>query len=411
MALGSQSRQQVGRNKYMYRRRKGRSGKWVGVLFVILVGAVVVWFLIPEPRTTQATNTTVSIQPEAKAQPTITTPQATRAERASQLIGGASRGSDPVSTTVSPKPPKITAEQPARALPGTSVPTRTPVPAAATTSEPTRSAETSSLETTSPAQPRSGVASSRIGALEELARQDPIRARQQLTELLASGTLSQGESARVRSELTRLGEVLLLDPSVIPQDPFVGKYVVQSGDSLSRIAKNADVKAEWMMIKRINRLANPNAIRVGQSLKIPVGTFHAEVSKSNYTFDLFLENEHGRVLVASYPVGLGEFDATPTGRFVVREHSKLINPQWRNPRTGEFFYSNDPENPIGERWIGIKGIDPTNNELLGYGIHGTIDEDSIGRMESMGCIRMHDADVKLVYDALTERGSIIEITP
>ena len=187
--------------------------------------------------------------------------------------------------------------------------------------------------------------------------------------------------------------------------------MVQSGDSLSRIAKNADVKAEWMMIKRINRLTNPNAIRVGQSLKIPVGTFHAEVSKSNYTFDLFLENEHGRVLVASYPVGLGEFDATPTGRFVVREHSKLINPQWRNPRTGEFFYSNDPKNPIGERWIGIKGIDPTNNELLGYGIHGTIDEDSIGRMESMGCIRMHDADVKLVYDALTERGSIIEITP
>ena len=198
---------------------------------------------------------------------------------------------------------------------------------------------------------------------------------------------------------------------MIPQDPFVGKYVVQPGDSLSRIAQNADVKAEWMMIKRMNRLDNPNAIRVGQSLKIPIGTFHAEVSKSDYILDLYLENEHGRVVVASCPVGLGEFDATPTGRFVVREHSKLINPQWRNPRTGEFFYSDDPENPIGERWIGIKGIDPTNNELLGYGIHGTIDANSIGRMESMGCIRMHDADVKLVYDALTERGSIIEITP
>ncbi|MED6307586.1 MAG: L,D-transpeptidase family protein, partial [Planctomycetota bacterium] len=64
-----------------------------------------------------------------------------------------------------------------------------------------------------------------------------------------------------------------------------------------------------------------------------------------------------------------------------------------------------------ERWIGIRGIDETNQELLGYGIHGTIDADSIGRMESMGCIRMHDPDVKLVYDALTERGSIIEIRP
>ena len=90
---------------------------------------------------------------------------------------------------------------------------------------------------------------------------------------------------------------------------------------------------------------------------------------------------------------------------------KAVNPQWRNPRTGEFFYSDDPKNPIGERWIGIKGIDQTNNELLGYGIHGTIDEASIGQMQSMGCIRMNDADVKLVYDALTERGSIIEIVP
>ena len=165
------------------------------------------------------------------------------------------------------------------------------------------------------------------------------------------------------------------------------------------------------MIKRINQITNPNSIRVGQSLKIPVGTFHARVSKQDYRLDLYLENEHGRILVASCPVGLGEFDATPTGRFVVREQSKLVNPQWRNPRTGEFFYSDDPKNPIGERWIGIKGIDQTNNELLGYGIHGTIDEASIGQMQSMGCIRMNDADVKLVYDALTERGSIIEIVP
>ena len=402
MALGSQSGQQVGRNKYMYRRRRGRSGRWIGVLAVLLGAAVVVWYMLPGPQSTQATNTTATSEPVAMPTPTPTTstPVTSRAERASQLLGGVSGSSGSMATEPTPQP-----EQ-----------TRSVASAPATASDPksesiTEPMRPTSVSTPSPERPRASGSSNRIATLEELARTNPIEARRQFTDLLTSGTLGTEEATRVRGALTRLGEVLLLDPSVIPQDPFVGKYVVQSGDSLSRIRRNANVSAEWMMIKRINRLANPNAIRAGQSLKVPIGTFHAVVSKSDYVMDLFIENEHGRVVVASFPVGLGEYDATPTGRFVVRENSKLVNPQWRNPRTGEFFYSDDPENPIGERWIGIKGIDPTNNELLGYGIHGTIEPDSIGRMESMGCIRMHDADVKLVYDALTERGSTIEINP
>lgn len=402
MALGSQSGQQVGRNRYMYRRRRGRSGRWIGVLAVLLGAAVVVWYLLPGPQSTQATNTTATSEPVAMPTPTPTTstPATSRAERASQLLGGAASGSGSMAPEETPQP-----EQ-----------TRSVASEPVTASDPksesiTKPVTPTSVTTPSPERPGTIGSSNRIVTLEELARTNPIEARRQFTDLLTSGTLGSEEATRVRGALTRLGEVLLLDPSVIPQDPFVGKYVVQSGDSLSRIRRNANVSAEWMMIKRINRLANPNAIRTGQSLKVPIGTFHAVVSKSDYVMDLFIENEHGRVVVASFPVGLGEYDATPTGRFVVRENSKLVNPQWRNPRTGEFFYSDDPENPIGERWIGIKGIDPTNEELLGYGIHGTIEPDSIGRMESMGCIRMHDADVKLVYDALTERGSTIEINP
>lgn len=386
----------------MYRRRKGRSGKWIGMLAVLLGAAVGIWYLLPGPQSTQATNTSTSPEPVATPMPapTTDTPVASRAERASQLLGGSASTSDSFSTDPAPEPVQTSSVASESTFAGE--------PKAESVIQPTRP---TNLTTPSTERPRSSGNSNRITSLEELARTNPIEARQQLTDLLTSGTLGTSEATRVRAELTKLGEVLLLDPSVIPQDPFVGRYVVDDGDSLSRIRRNANVSAEWMMIQRINRLANPNAIRVGQSLKVPVGTFHAVVSKSDYVMDLFIENEHGRVVVASFPVGLGEYDATPTGRFVVRENSKLVNPQWRNPRTGEFFYSDDPENPIGERWIGIKGTDPTNTELLGYGIHGTIDPDSIGRMESMGCIRMHDADVKLVYDALTVRGSTIEINP
>ena len=425
MALGSQSGQQIGRNKYMYRRRKGRSGRWLVLLVVLAGGGVLFWLSLPGPRSTQA-----SQEPRNALVERATTQPANNAPRTA--ITPPSRPSVAPPQAPSSSPPPATA--PSSPLRGAAPPL---VQSGGASSRADRASELLSgglgtgadapevvaSGTTDPAAgdlatvavvvdaAESNGASGRLDELEELAGRDPITARSRLTELVVAGSLPPGEAFRARMILNRLGEVLMFDPSVLPQDPFVAKYVVQPGDSLSRIAKNADLKSEWMMIKRINRITNPNSIRVGQSLKIPVGTFHAVVSKSDYLLDLFLENDEGRVLIASCPVGLGEFDATPVGRFVVREQSKLINPQWRNPRTGEFFYSDDPENPIGERWIGIRGIDETNQELLGYGIHGTIDADSIGRMESMGCIRMHDPDVKLVYDALTERGSIIEIRP
>jgi len=118
-----------------------------------------------------------------------------------------------------------------------------------------------------------------------------------------------------------------------------------------------------------------------------------------------------RVLIAIFPVGLGELNSTPTGAFMVRPKSKLINPEWNNPRTGEHFASDDPKNPIGERWIGLIGVEPQNQGFKGYGIHGTVDPASIGKQASMGCVRMSDADIELVYEFLTEPNSTIVIAP
>ncbi len=99
------------------------------------------------------------------------------------------------------------------------------------------------------------------------------------------------------------------------------------------------------------------------------------------------------------------------GRFRVRAASKLVNPAWANPRTGERFSRHDPDNPIGERWIGLEGIDDANRDLAGYGIHGTIEPESVGRQSSMGCVRMLPEDVEVVYEVLMERISTVEIRP
>ncbi len=85
----------------------------------------------------------------------------------------------------------------------------------------------------------------------------------------------------------------------------------------------------------------------------------------------------------------------------------MKNPSWTNPRTGEQFGADDPKNPIGEYWIGLDGIDQNNLQERGFGIHGTIEPDSIGQDRSMGCVRLADADIALVYEMLTEGNSVV----
>jgi len=251
----------------------------------------------------------------------------------------------------------------------------------------------------------------RLAGALEMIETDPIQARAMLSGLVESGALGASDAVDAREALNGLGDLLFYRSLRSPQDPFTRPYVIQSGDSLERIAKRDDINVEWGMLQMMNEIRNPRLIRANQRIKVPSGTFHAVVTKSDYVMDLYLENESGRVIIASFPVGLGELDGTPTGRFKVRSRSKLVNPPWTNPRTGEYFYPDDPMNPIGERWIGLEGIDPANESLSGYGIHGTIDLDSIGADRSMGCIRLRDADVIKAYDALVTNGSTITIKP
>ena len=281
------------------------------------------------------------------------------------------------------------------------------------TSDPDDNARTRTNARTNQRQPPEIVpttsGSQQLADAIQLGVTDPITARATITQLLVGAGLSSQDETLARAELNRLGELLLFDPSLVQGDPFATRYVVQPGDSLARIAKQDSINAEWGLIQTINNIPSPDRIRVGQSLKVPVGTFHAVVSKRDHVMDMYLANDEGRIIVASFPVGLGEYDGTPIGRFRVRPSSKVKNPPWRNPRTGEYFQPENPANPIGERWIGLEGTDADNRELLGYGIHGTIDSDSIGANESMGCVRMLDPHVRLVYDMLISSGSTIEI--
>lgn len=250
-----------------------------------------------------------------------------------------------------------------------------------------------------------------LAAVSAMMQSDPVAARTALTQLLDQQGMTAADEMATMIALREANAQLFFSPAIAVTDPTMRLYTVKSGDTLAKIAKANDVQADWRIIQRINGLKSEKSLRIGQKLKLPMGAFHAEISKSKYQMRLYAGEGAARVLIAIFPVGLGELNSTPTGAFMVRPKSKLINPQWNNPKTGEHFAADNPLNPIGERWIGLIGVEAHNQGFKGYGIHGTVDPASIGKQASMGCVRMSDADVELVYELLTEPNSTIVIAP
>ena len=236
-----------------------------------------------------------------------------------------------------------------------------------------------------------------------------VEARHQLSESLRSGTLTESEIAQARGVLTDLSDRLVFSPFITDGDPYSIEYIIRKGDTLSAIVQKMGLQIDWRFIQRVNKIGLASSIRPGQNLKLITGPFHAIVDKKAFRIDLFLGDGDAQVFVCSYRVGLGEFNSTPVGLFKVRRNSKLLNPMWVNPRTAEIFSSDNPLNPIGERWIGLQGMEERTKDLSGLGIHGTIEPGSIGTNASMGCVRMLEGDVKEVYEMLLEGVSTVEI--
>ena len=107
----------------------------------------------------------------------------------------------------------------------------------------------------------------------------------------------------------------------------------------------------------------------------------------------------GNDKIGIYPLGLGK-PSTPTPVGYYKINTKEIDPPWIDPSNPEFEVPSGESNPLGYRWMQIKG---------NYGIHGTNRPDSIGYYVSNGCVRMREADVEALFE-LVEIGTPVEIT-
>ncbi|MFZ4195045.1 L,D-transpeptidase [Paenibacillus sp. FSL W8-0187] len=101
--------------------------------------------------------------------------------------------------------------------------------------------------------------------------------------------------------------------------------------------------------------------------------------------------EKGKV-IKTFPVATGKKPSyTPEGLF--RIHEKVKN----RPYYKEGIKGGDPRNPLGDRWLGIN-VKVNGRVSYAYAIHGNNNANSIGKYVSAGCIRMHNKDVRWLYD-------------
>lgn len=391
MALQSQAPRAAGPRRYSgnSRRKKGLAPWLILLALVVIVAGLIVLFSDPESPVTQ-----------------------TQADQASQPEG-----------PDTPGPASLVAASPERSSPGVdhsdaanTTPDRT------TTATPDRSSQPDPrLEAIAASETRKllGAAKDQYETgMQRLESGDIPVGRALLSELLfRDGALPRHEAQAVRERLAFLNENTVFskkrNSEQIAKDPIVSLHRVQSGEYLSTIGNT--YRIPYQLIERINGI-DARRLQAGQGVQVIKGPVHAQIDKSDYRMDLYVEDADGlRIYLKSYPVGLGEFDSTPIGKWLVKPGSKVGpangGPSWVNPRTGEKFDRNDPNIPIGEYWMALVGQDDNTRDKKGYGIHATNDQGSIGRQESMGCIRMRDEDVDEVFYTLFEGASIVEIVP
>lgn len=155
-------------------------------------------------------------------------------------------------------------------------------------------------------------------------------------------------------------------------------YTVKTGDSLYVLAKKYKTTVD--LIKKMNGMSSDD-LYPNMKLKIYNAPFSIEVNKKANTLVLYANNKP----VKQYSVATGKNNGTPAGTFKIS--NKLVNPTWF--KTGAILPPGSPENALGSRWM---GFDRTE-----YGIHGTIEPQTIGTQASQGCVRMLNADVEELY--------------
>ncbi|MGA2775742.1 MAG: L,D-transpeptidase family protein [Candidatus Omnitrophota bacterium] len=214
-----------------------------------------------------------------------------------------------------------------------------------------------------------------VNQAKELSAKGDLLAAKDIYLKLINDFTNSPEVANWQKKSEELNIKLLFSPVITSKSVL---YEIEPGDTLIKIARKFKTTPE--LIKKSNNLKD--AIMPGRKIKVWNAPFSILIDKSNNTLILKCEEE----VLKSYVVSTGKDNCTPAGNFKIT--NKLLNPTWF--KKGDNVISpTDPKNALGSRWLGI--------DLPGYGIHGTIEPQNLGKQATEGCIRMSNPDVEELY--------------
>ncbi len=239
-------------------------------------------------------------------------------------------------------------------------------------------------------------------ALEPLADVDKCAGGSKLISLSLRGRIEQAETAQRQLVDDLYGahravvDRWLCDPANVTR---ARSHTIEAGKGLGVVAnkfRREKILVDATSLAVLNRIHNPNVVRAGQQIKVPVDPIRAVLEKRSYGLAVYVGDD----LLRLYWVGHGAGDKTPVTEFTVVE--KQEKPEWTAPDGHRYAYGH-PENILGEYFIKFE-----HPSYVGFGAHGTPFPETICTMSSAGCIRMRAADIDDLFKVLP-RGAKVEV--
>jgi hypothetical protein len=191
----------------------------------------------------------------------------------------------------------------------------------------------------------------------------------QLADALFSLTVWHEEPALSPEQSERCIQLLdqLAGTVIYSRESFLEHaHVVQDGETLESLAEQYSVPQEFLA--RINGILPPYQLSPGESLKVVRGPFRAEINRARSEITVFL----GRYYAGRFPARLGA-DLPPENNLyevIAKENGR----EFFDRRTGDRITRDDPRNPYGDRWIGLRGEQITAAHNVGIHVDaGTSD--------------------------------------
>ncbi|MGM0424335.1 MAG: L,D-transpeptidase family protein [Thermodesulfobacteriota bacterium] len=174
-------------------------------------------------------------------------------------------------------------------------------------------------------------------------------------------------------------------------------HTTQSGDTLLDVAREYGLG--YLELRRLYPDLDPWLPPSGQELTLPLQWVLPPKGEADIVINLpelrlyHFSSQNGISLVRSYPVGIGDkHSQSPLGEFPVGV--KREDPYWYIPQSLQDKYEAQvmdpgPKNPLGKYWIGLGNSS--------YGLHGTNNPWSVGRLATNGCIRLYPEHIQPLY--------------